>query len=185
MPAAMSTLKVNGLTYRTIERDVERMFDRFGKINEVFIPKDKYSGKSRGFAFVRFFDKDDARDAYDDQNGRVHDGRRITIEWSRKDDGYERRAAKRRSRSRSRSPRRRSRSRERRRSRSRSRRSRERRRSPELKSRENSQRDRGSSRERRRRSISRERPTSRTSERDRDRPARNRSRSGSEPRRRY
>lgn len=181
----MSTLKVNGLTYRTIERDVERMFDRFGKINEVFIPKDKYSGKSRGFAFVRFFDKDDARDAYDDQNGRVHDGRRITIEWSRKDDGYERRAAKRRSRSRSRSPRRRSRSRERRRSRSRSRRSRERRRSPELKSRENSQRDRGSSRERRRRSISRERPTSRTSERDRDRPARNRSRSGSEPRRRY
>ena len=181
----MSTLKVNGLTYRTIERDVERMFDRFGKINEVFIPKDKYSGKSRGFAFVRFFDKEDARDAYDDQNGRVHDGRRITIEWSRKDDGYERRAAKRRSRSRSRSPRRRSRSRERRRSRSRSRRSRERRRSPELKSRENSQRDRGSSRERRRRSISRERPTSRTSERDRDRPARNRSRSGSEPRRRY
>ena len=180
----MSTLKVNGLTYRTIERDVERMFDRFGKINEVFIPKDKYSGKSRGFAFVRFFDKEDARDAYDDQNGRVHDGRRITIEWSRKDDGYERRAAKRRSRSRSRSPRRRSRSRERRRSRSRSRRSRERRRTPELKSREDSQRDRGSSRERRRRSPSRERPTSRTSERDRDRPAR-RSRSGSDPRRRY
>ena len=60
----MSTLKVNGLTYRTIERDVERMFDRFGKINEVFIPKDKYSGKSRGFAFVRFFDKEDARDAF-------------------------------------------------------------------------------------------------------------------------
>lgn len=172
----MATLKVNGLTYRTIERDVERMFDRFGKINEVFIPKDKYSGKSRGFAFVRFFDKEDARDAYDDQNGRVHDGRRITIEWSRKDDGYERRAAKRRSRSRSRSSRRRSRSRERRRSRSRSGRSRERRRSPELKSGEDGQRDRGSSRERRRRSDSRERPSSRTARR---------SRSGSEPRRRY
>ena len=172
----MATLKVNGLTYRTIERDVERMFDRFGKINEVFIPKDKYSGKSRGFAFVRFFDKEDARDAYDDQNGRVHDGRRITIEWSRKDDGYERRAAKRRSRSRSRSSRRRSRSRERRRSRSRSGRSRERRRSPELKSGDDGQRDRGSSRERRRRSDSRERPSSRTARR---------SRSGSEPRRRY
>lgn len=48
-----STLKVNGLTYRTIERDVERLFKKFGKINEVFIPKDKFSGKSRGFAFVR------------------------------------------------------------------------------------------------------------------------------------
>ena len=48
-----STLKVNGLTYRTIERDVERMFNKFGKINEVFIPKDRFSGKSKGFAFVR------------------------------------------------------------------------------------------------------------------------------------
>ena len=48
-----STLKVNGLTYRTIERDVERLFKKFGKINEEFIPKDKFSGKSRGFAFVR------------------------------------------------------------------------------------------------------------------------------------
>ena len=49
-----STLKVNGLTYRTIERDVEKMFKKFGKINEVFIPKDRFSGKSRGFAFVRW-----------------------------------------------------------------------------------------------------------------------------------
>ena len=48
-----STLKVNGLTYRTIERDVERMFNKFGKIDEVFIPKDRFSGKSKGFAFVR------------------------------------------------------------------------------------------------------------------------------------
>ena len=51
--AMSSTLKVNGLTYRTIERDVEKLFKKFGKINEVFIPKDRFSGKSRGFAFVR------------------------------------------------------------------------------------------------------------------------------------
>jgi len=114
-----STLKVNGLTYRTIERDVERIFDKYGKINEVFIPKDKYSGKSKGFAFVRFYTRDEARDAFDDQDGRMHDGRRITIEWSRKDDGNERRAANKYRRSRSRSPpvrRRRSRTRSRSRS---------------------------------------------------------------------
>jgi len=118
-----STLKVNGLTYRTIERDVERIFNKFGKINEVFIPKDRFSGKSKGFAFVRFINRDDAKDAFDDQNGRIHDGRRITIEWSRKDDGHERRAEKARGRTRSRTPpRRRSRSggRNSRRSRSRS-----------------------------------------------------------------
>merc|ERR1712048_1028138 len=104
-----------------IERDVERIFRKFGTINEVFIPKDRFSGKSRGFAFVRFFDRDDAREALRDVDGSIHDGRRLTIEWSKKDDGHERRAAKgRRSRSRSPVRRRRSNSGGRRRSRSRS-----------------------------------------------------------------
>eukprot|EP00092_Neocalanus_flemingeri_P038220 GFUD01041601.1.p1 GENE.GFUD01041601.1~~GFUD01041601.1.p1 ORF type:complete len:195 (-),score=45.40 GFUD01041601.1:247-831(-) len=116
----MSTLKVNGLTYRTVERDVERLFDKYGKINEVFIPKDRFSRKSRGFAFVRFVHKDDARNAYDDLDRRQFDGRELRIEWSRKDGGNERRAAA-RDRDESPSPRRRSRSRDRRRKRSQSR----------------------------------------------------------------
>ena len=52
--------------------------------------------------YLRFINRDDAKDAFDDQNGRIHDGRRITIEWSRKDDGHERRAEKARGRTRSR-----------------------------------------------------------------------------------
>lgn len=115
----MSTLKVNGLTYRTAEKEVERLFDKYGKINEVFIPKDRFSRKSRGFAFVRFVNKEDARNAYDDLDRRMFDGRELRIEWSKKDGGNERRAA-RSSRDKSMSPRRRSHSRERRRSRSRS-----------------------------------------------------------------
>ena len=112
----MSTLKVNGLTYRTVEREVEKLFDRYGKINEVFIPKDRYSRRSRGFAFVRFVDKLDAETAKEDMQGRQFDGREIKIEWSKKDANGERRRSATRSRSRdrkrrrSRSPRRRSRS---------------------------------------------------------------------------
>ena len=49
---------------------------------------------------LRFFNKEDAKDAYVDQNGSIHDGRRINIEWSHKDDGKERRAEKARRRSR-------------------------------------------------------------------------------------
>jgi len=112
----MSTLKVNGLTYRTVERDVEKLFDKYGKINEVFIPKDRFSRKSRGFAFVRFVHRDDALNAFEDLDRRMFDGRELTIEWSKKDGGNERRAA--RSRDRSRSSRRRSHSRDRRRRRS-------------------------------------------------------------------
>merc|ERR1712130_183088 len=116
MGVVMSTLKVNGLTYRTVEREVERLFDKYGKINEVFIPKDRFSRRSRGFAFVRFVHKDDARNALDDLDRRMFDGRELRIEWSKKDGGNERRAARskereRTERSRSRERRRRSRSR--------------------------------------------------------------------------
>ena len=31
----MSTLKINGLTFRTVEREVEKLFEKYGKINEV------------------------------------------------------------------------------------------------------------------------------------------------------
>ena len=76
----MSTLKVNGLTYRTVEREVEKLFEKYGKINEVFIPKDRYSRRSRGFAFVRFVDKLDAESAKSDVDRRLFDGRELRIE---------------------------------------------------------------------------------------------------------
>ena len=47
------TLKVNGITYRTTEQDLERIFNTRCKIEEIHIPKDEVSGKSKGFAFVR------------------------------------------------------------------------------------------------------------------------------------
>merc|ERR1712179_665492 len=76
----------------------------------------EYMG-SRGFAFVRFVHKEDARNALDDLDRRMFDGRELRIEWSKKDGGNERRAAKSKDRERSE----RSQSRERRRRRSRSR----------------------------------------------------------------
>ena len=129
----MSTLKVNGMTYRTVEREVEKLFEKYGKINEVFIPKDRFSRRSRGFAFVRFVDQLDAESAKSDVDRRIFDGRELRIEWSKKDasGGRQRSASRSRSRSRERR-RRRSRSRSRSRSRVRSRdeeRRRERRRS--------------------------------------------------------
>ena len=36
------------------------MFDRFGDVGDIYLPTERESGKSRGFAFVRFYDKKDA-----------------------------------------------------------------------------------------------------------------------------
>ena len=36
------------------------MFEKYGEVGDVFIPSDRETGRTRGFAFVRFYDKKDA-----------------------------------------------------------------------------------------------------------------------------
>jgi len=113
----MVSLKVDNLTYRTTPEDLRRVFERCGEVGDIYIPRDRFTRESRGFAFVRFYDKRDAEDALDAMDGRMLDGRELRVQMAR----YGRPTSPyRRRRRRSRSPRRRSYSR----SRSRGRRSR-------------------------------------------------------------
>ena len=59
----MVSLKVDNLTYRTTNEDLEYLFEKYGKVGDIYIPRDKYTKESRGFAFVRFTDRRDAEDA--------------------------------------------------------------------------------------------------------------------------
>merc|ERR1712241_743334 len=130
----MVSLKIDNLSYRTDTETLRRKFGKYGEIGDVYIPKDRRNGESRGFAFVRYPDKRDAEDAIDGLNGYELDGREIRVDYARHErppldsrgrGGGHRRGG--RSRSRSRSPRRRrSRSRSRSRSDSRDRRDRSR-----------------------------------------------------------
>ncbi|XP_069769163.1 serine/arginine-rich splicing factor 2-like [Narcine bancroftii] len=124
----MTSLKVDNLTYRTSPETLKRVFEKYGKVGDVYIPRDRYTRESRGFAFVRFHDKRDAEDAIDAMDGAVLDGRELRVQMARygrpaeshRRGGSSRRYAGAYGR-RSRSPRRRRRSRTRSRSRSRSR----------------------------------------------------------------
>jgi RNA recognition motif-containing protein len=49
----MSTLKVDNLTYRTTPEALRKVFDKFGDIGDIYIPRDYRTKESRGFAFVR------------------------------------------------------------------------------------------------------------------------------------
>lgn len=49
----MVSLKVDNLTYRTTPEDLRRVFERCGEVGDIYIPRDRYSRESRGFAFVR------------------------------------------------------------------------------------------------------------------------------------
>lgn len=53
---------------------------RYGKLGDVYIPRDMRTGDPRGFAFVRYLDKRDADDAIDRLDGERMNGRELRIE---------------------------------------------------------------------------------------------------------
>jgi hypothetical protein len=53
---------------KTNEEDLMDTFKKFGKVLDVFIPRDRASMTSRGFAFVTFVDLRDAEQAVSDMD---------------------------------------------------------------------------------------------------------------------
>merc|ERR1719447_988122 len=78
----MVSLKVDGLSHRTTTDDLEGLFDKYGRIGDVYIPKDYRTKESRGFGFVRYFNKHDAEDAIDGLDGRKYDGRELSVQYA-------------------------------------------------------------------------------------------------------
>lgn len=79
----MYSLKVDNLTYRTKAEDLRKHFEKYGDVGDVYIPRDRHTRESRGFAFVRFYDKRDAEDAMDEMDGYLFDGREIKCQMAR------------------------------------------------------------------------------------------------------
>ncbi|KAG3271907.1 serine/arginine-rich splicing factor 2-like [Ictidomys tridecemlineatus] len=79
----MTSLKVDNLTYRTSPNTLRRVFQKYGPVGDVYIPRDRFTKKSRGFAFVRFHHKHHAEDAMDALDGIVLDGRELRVQMAR------------------------------------------------------------------------------------------------------
>lgn len=79
----MSSLKVDNLTYRTTPEDLRQAFEKYGEVGDVYIPRDRFTRESRGFAFVRYYDKRDAEDAMDSMDGAQLDGREVRCQMAR------------------------------------------------------------------------------------------------------
>lgn len=75
-------LGVFGLSLYTTERDLREVFSKYGPLADVSIVYDQQSRRSRGFAFVYFENKDDAKEAKERANGMELDGRRIRVDFS-------------------------------------------------------------------------------------------------------
>ncbi|XP_012351342.1 serine/arginine-rich splicing factor 8 isoform X2 [Nomascus leucogenys] len=79
----MITLKVDNLTYRTSPDSLRRVFEKYGRVGDVYIPLEHRTKAPRGFAFVRFHDWSDAQDAEAAMDGAVLDGRELRVQVAR------------------------------------------------------------------------------------------------------
>ncbi|KAJ8747601.1 hypothetical protein K2173_011409 [Erythroxylum novogranatense] len=77
------SLLVLNITFRTTADDLFPLFDKYGKVVDIFIPRDRRTGDSRGFAFVRYKYADEAQKAVERLDGRVVDGREITVQFAK------------------------------------------------------------------------------------------------------
>ena len=76
-------LYVGHLNFDASEDQVRELFGSFGEVQEVKIVMDRFSGRSRGFAFVRMATADDAGKAKEALNGQPFQGKALVIDWAR------------------------------------------------------------------------------------------------------
>ena len=75
-------LFVGGVSYDASEDELREAFAAHGKLNDVHMAMDKETKKPRGFAFVTFAEKKEAKAAIKAMNKSEFKGRRISVEES-------------------------------------------------------------------------------------------------------
>uniref|UniRef100_A0A3Q2YIP3 Cold inducible RNA binding protein a n=1 Tax=Hippocampus comes TaxID=109280 RepID=A0A3Q2YIP3_HIPCM len=83
-------LFVGGLNFTTTEDSLAAAFGKYGTIEKVDVIRDKETGRSRGFGFVKYENVEDAKDALEAMNGKTLDGRSIRVDEAGKGGGRSR-----------------------------------------------------------------------------------------------
>ena len=72
-------LYVGNLSFETMENELQELFGQCGKVNSCSLITDKFTGKSRGFAFVEMGSDAEAQKAIGELNGKPFGGRPLTV----------------------------------------------------------------------------------------------------------
>ena len=73
-------LYVGNLSYQTTQETLQTLFAEFGEIESVNLVTDRYTGRSRGFAFVELATEEAAQSAIGALNGKMVDEREIRVD---------------------------------------------------------------------------------------------------------
>lgn len=74
---------VGNLSYDATDSDIRELFEAHGTVSDVFIVKDRESGRPRGFAFVSMETSEEMNAAIEGLNGEEFAGRALTINEAR------------------------------------------------------------------------------------------------------
>lgn len=74
----MQQVFIGNLAYQTTEDDLREHFSQFGEVEQVKIPTDRETKRSRGFGFITFGSKEGAEAALE-ANGHVLNGRPMRV----------------------------------------------------------------------------------------------------------
>jgi RNA recognition motif-containing protein len=80
-----NTLRVSNLTKAVTEEDLRDLFERFGRIHRISLPRVEEKGVKvpRGFAYIAFARREDAETAMNRLQGYGYDHLIIKIEWAK------------------------------------------------------------------------------------------------------
>jgi RNA recognition motif-containing protein len=76
-------LYVGNLSFDTTEADIQDAFASAGTVSEAVLMQDKFTGKSRGFAFVTMSTEGEAQKAIELLHGKSLQGRALTVNEAR------------------------------------------------------------------------------------------------------
>jgi len=76
-------LYVGGLSFDTTDDGLKTFFEQAGTVASASIITDRDSGRSRGFGFVEMASEAEGRKAIEDLNGKMLDGRALTVNEAR------------------------------------------------------------------------------------------------------
>jgi len=85
----MSTkILVKNMPFEATSKDLRELFSAYGQVKKVRVPK-KFDGSNRGFAFIDFLTKQEAKTAMETLFNTHLFGRRLILQWAKEDESVD------------------------------------------------------------------------------------------------
>ncbi|KAI7898836.1 uncharacterized protein BX663DRAFT_538350 [Cokeromyces recurvatus] len=81
-------LVVRNVPFEATDKDLRELFGTYGQLKSLRLPK-KFNGGHRGFAFLDFLTKQEAKNVYENMSNIHLYGRHLVLEWAKEDDNVD------------------------------------------------------------------------------------------------